>query len=356
VLTVTNTANGPAEPSGPPPSSFFSTIPTAVVGKASGTGIVGGVAGIATGSTGVGVFAYTATSHLGALLAWNGLTGYAGTNDFPKALSANLANETGGTVIKAESMAATAPAPCNSGNCQQLTGVSVNMDATSGVTVGLQASLNSPASQGLDLNFNVAPTSGSMINANVNNNGVGPSTFFQVDGNANINTSGTLNIGTGTGTSVINGNLQVNGNLSKSSGTFKIDHPLDPANKFLYHSFVESPDMMNIYNGVIVLDKHGKAVVDLPNYFEALNQDFRYQLTSIGAPGPNLFVASEIKGNKFIIAGGKPGAKVSWQVTGIRHDAYADAHRIVVEEDKGKERGTYLHPELFQKDPVVAKK
>ena len=42
--------------------------------------------------------------------------------------------------------------------------------------------------------------------------------------------------------------------LSKSIGTFKIDHPLDPANKYLSHSFVELPDMMNIYNGNVMTD------------------------------------------------------------------------------------------------------
>ena len=46
------------------------------------------------------------------------------------------------------------------------------------------------------------------------------------------------------------GNLDVTGTISKGGGTFKIDHPLDPTNKYLYHSFVESPDMMNIYNGI----------------------------------------------------------------------------------------------------------
>jgi hypothetical protein len=82
-----------------------------------------------------------------------------------------------------------------------------------------------------------------------------------------------------------NGNLTITGNLSKGSGSFKIDHPLDPANKYLSHSFVESPDMMNIYNGLVVLDSHGEAAVSLPDYFQALNSDFRYQLTAIGAPG-----------------------------------------------------------------------
>src|SRR5580704_317005 len=144
------------------------------------------------------------------------------------------------------------------------------------------------------------------------------------------------------------GNLTIAGNLTKGSGSFKIDDPLDPANKYLSHSFVESPDMMNIYNGVAVLDAAGEASVSLPDYFQALNSDFRYQLTPIGAPGPNLYVAEEISGNRFKIAGGKPGAKVSWQVTGVRQDAYAKAHRIPVEEDKPTEqRGHYLHPELF---------
>ncbi|HKD13920.1 MAG TPA: hypothetical protein VKE71_05170 [Candidatus Angelobacter sp.] len=123
------------------------------------------------------------------------------------------------------------------------------------------------------------------------------------------------------------------GPLNKQAGSFKIDHPLDPDNKYLLHSFVESPDMMNIYNGVAVLDSRGKAVVTLPDYFEALNKDFRYQLTCIGGAAP-VYVAQEINDNRFLIAGGKPGLKVSWQVTGIRHDAYANAHRIPVEVEK----------------------
>lgn len=142
-------------------------------------------------------------------------------------------------------------------------------------------------------------------------------------------------------------NLQVLGTLSKSSGSFKIDHPLDPANKFLFHSFVESPDMKNIYDGVVQLDARGEAIVDMPAYFEALNRDFRYQLTSLGVASPALHIADEIAGGRFRIAGGVPGHRVSWQVTGTRQDAWAMAHRIVVEVDKeGAEKGRYLHPEL----------
>jgi hypothetical protein len=146
----------------------------------------------------------------------------------------------------------------------------------------------------------------------------------------------------------IHSNLHVDGTVSKGGGSFQIDDPLDPANKYLYHSFVESPDMMNIYNGIATLDARGSAWITMPEYFEALNRDFRYQLTSIGRPQPSLYIAQEIFGNRFKITGGKPGGRVSWQVTGIRHDAYADAHRISVEVEKPSgERGRYLHPELF---------
>jgi hypothetical protein len=144
------------------------------------------------------------------------------------------------------------------------------------------------------------------------------------------------------------GDAKVTGTLTKGGGSFQIDHPLDPENKYLYHSFVESPDMMNVYNGNVVLDASGEAVVQLPDYFEALNRDFRYQLTAIGAPGPNLYIAEKIAGNQFTIAGGEPGAEVSWQVTGIRHDKFAEANRIQVEVDKpADELGKYIHPQAY---------
>ena len=143
------------------------------------------------------------------------------------------------------------------------------------------------------------------------------------------------------------GDVNVVGTLTKGAGAFRIDHPLDPENKYLSHSFVESPDMKNIYDGVAVFDQAGEAIVTLPDWFEALNEDFRYQLTPMGAAFVP-FVAEEIAGNQFKIGGGIAGRKVSWQVTGIRHDAYANAHRIPVEELKPTAAmGTYLHPEAF---------
>ena len=140
------------------------------------------------------------------------------------------------------------------------------------------------------------------------------------------------------------GNVHVTGTLSKAAGSFMIDHPLDPANKYLSHSFVESPDMKNVYDGVTTLDSNGEATVELPEWFEALNKDFRYQLTCIGGYA-QVYIANEIRNNSFQIAGGKSGLKVSWQVTGIRQDPYANSHRIQVEKQKETEHiGKYLHP------------
>lgn len=141
------------------------------------------------------------------------------------------------------------------------------------------------------------------------------------------------------------GDVEVTGVLTQGTGGSKIDHPLDPENKTLSHSFVESPDMMNIYDGVVMLDADGEATIELPEWFSALNRDFRYQLTAVGAPAPGLYVATEVTDNRFGIAGGVPGMKVSWQLTGTRQDAFAKAHRIQVEQDKPeRERGTYLYP------------
>jgi hypothetical protein len=144
------------------------------------------------------------------------------------------------------------------------------------------------------------------------------------------------------------GAINVNGPLNVTGGKyFKIDHPLDPANKYLIHSCIESPDRMNIYNGNIITDANGSANVELPSYFETLNVDFRYQLTVIGQFAQAI-IESKIQNNHFTIRTDKPNVEVSWQVTGIRNDAYAKAHPMVVEEEKApNERGKYLMPELF---------
>jgi len=145
--------------------------------------------------------------------------------------------------------------------------------------------------------------------------------------------------------------MYVSGILEKAAGSFKIDHPLDPANRYLSHSFVESPDMMNVYNGNAILDNNGEAVVVMEDWFEVLNRDFRYQLTCIGGFAP-VYVAEKMDGLRFKIAGGEPGMEVSWQVTGIRNDPVANSFRIPVDHQKPPhEIGTFLHPHLYGKPP-----
>jgi hypothetical protein len=143
------------------------------------------------------------------------------------------------------------------------------------------------------------------------------------------------------------GKVLVTGTLFKGGGGFEIDHPLDPANRYLRHSFVECPDMLNVYSGNVTTDGNGEASVALPDYCEALNGDFRYQLTVIGQFAQAI-VAEEVKNNHFTIKTDRPGVKVSWQVSGTRRDPWAVANRIAVEEDKaGEEKGRYLHPKLW---------
>jgi hypothetical protein len=234
------------------------------------------------------------------------------------------------------------------------TGVFGNATATTGATQGVFGQTASPTGHGTS--GYASATSGPAIGVVglTNSPGGAGGQFVNLGGGTSL-----VLIGAGanyaqvftvdaSGNGFFAGNLNVKGKLTKGSGSFKIDHPGDPANKYLSHSFVESPDMMNVYNGVVVLDAHGSAWVTLPDYFEALNRDFRYQLTAVGVPGPNLYIAKKVSGDRFKIAGGKPHGEVSWQVTGIRQDAYANAYRIPVEEDKPTaEQGYYLHPEVF---------
>ncbi len=146
------------------------------------------------------------------------------------------------------------------------------------------------------------------------------------------------------------GNVNVVGEINKLGGTFRIDHPLDPEHKYLAHSFVESPEMMNIYNGTVETDGDGFATVTLPDWFEALNRTFRYQLTVIGGGDTWAMarIAEEIEDNRFVIQTSVPHVKVSWQVTGVRHDPWAEDHRVVVEQEKSPaEQGYFLYPEGY---------
>lgn len=150
------------------------------------------------------------------------------------------------------------------------------------------------------------------------------------------------------------GNVDVSGSLIVhddfavgGTKSFKIDHPIDPAGKYLVHYCTESPEPLNVYRGNVVLDESGQAWIDLPNYFDAINRDVSYSLTPIGAAAPNLHVAAEVRDNRFQIAGGMAGLKVSWRVEAVRNDAWVRVHGAPVEVEKpAHERGKYLQPEV----------
>lgn len=200
------------------------------------------------------------------------------------------------------------------------------------------------------LNFGLQAIAG---NATINNYAVtgrlvgtgGTGTSAAILGVDSINTAGSY-------AGYFMGQVKVDGALSAVSSNsaikaFKIDNPANPANEYLYHSSVESPDMMNLYNGNITTDANGNASVSLPGYFMALNKDFRYQLTVIGSFAQAM-VAKEVENNSFTIKSSVPNTKISWQVTGIRHDAMADKYRIQnVVAKTGTEKGKYLYPQAY---------
>ncbi|MBU4485763.1 MAG: hypothetical protein KKD38_02435, partial [Candidatus Delongbacteria bacterium] len=144
------------------------------------------------------------------------------------------------------------------------------------------------------------------------------------------------------------GNINVTGTVVKSLDQVKIDHPLDPETKYLTLSTISSDQLTNLYRGNVILNRLGKASVDLPEWFEPINTDFSYQLTAIGSPGPNLYISKKIRDNSFEISGGEVGMEVSWLLTSTRNDNYAKTNPLKVESDKtGEEKGYYIHPKAF---------
>ncbi len=146
----------------------------------------------------------------------------------------------------------------------------------------------------------------------------------------------------------ITGNLTIVGSISKGGGTFQIDHPLDPENKYLYHSFVESPEMLNIYSGRIITDNSGIAVVKLPGYFTALNKDVQYNLTVVGTFAQAIVWEEVNSDNEFVIKTDKPNVTVCYLITGVRKDPWANKYRVVPEVEKEPHnKGKYLYPEVY---------
>jgi hypothetical protein len=131
-----------------------------------------------------------------------------------------------------------------------------------------------------------------------------------------------------------------------------IDDPLDPAHKYLNHASVASSQQLDVYSGNVTTNGRGFATVTMPRWFQALNRSFRYQLTVIGKPGQfvQAMVVKEMAHNRFRLETSKPNAKVSWQVTAVRHDRSATAPPMRVIAPKPKaDQGKYVNPQLYGK-------
>ncbi len=300
-----------------------------VVGKTASTGGVGvvGNATAAGASNGVGVSGNSQGSGAGAagVVGSSGLLGVRG-----------VASSVNGVGVHGENLTPTG----GSAN------VGVVGTVASAGAIGVLGT--SPATTGAGIG--VVGTSIGASGIGVLGTGLGASGIgVQGSGAIGVSSIGTLTVA---------GNAQVSGAVSAAAivagvKNFKIDHPLDPANRYLTHACVESDAHRNLYDGTVELGADGGARVALPDWFEALNGDIRYQLTAIGVAMPGLHVARAVEGNAFEVAGGAPRGTVSWQLSGVRRDACARSNPVVVDEAKpGAERGRYLHPEAFGVDPA----
>ncbi len=322
-----------------------------VIGQSNGNGK--GVYGNALGASGVGVYGIT-----------EGLSGYGlhGINTAPTGAAISIygeVNSEDGIAIKGDAKATLGVTYGVQGISKSPSGIGVygNANSSTGLTRGIYGLANATDGKGVEgsssgqfgkgVYGNAMGESGKAFEG-VSSGLYGKGIYVKV--NSEHSSSNAILAEWGGGSSYAGyfiGRTHIAGTLSKSAGSFKIDHPQDSANKYLSHSFVESPDMMNIYNGNVVTDNQGNAIVKLPEYFESLNIDFRYQLTVIGEFAQAI-ISKEIYNNQFEIRSDKPGIKVSWQVTGVRNDPYARENRIKVEENKETENiGKYLHPELY---------
>ena len=260
----------------------------------------------------------------GSRLVLQNSTGNLGVSqDIPKAkIEASGVNSTDNTFTTASSFPATTIIAAKDLNA---TGAGANK-------IGIYAGADGGTSQ----NFGLYAETGTT--------GTGASFNISLFSKDNIN-NGTSYAGYFVGRVIVNGTLTTTG-----PKPFTIDHPLDPENKVLHHFAIESPDVLNMYSGNITTDATGKATVKLPNYFSAINKDFRYQLTVIGTFAQAI-ISEEIKGNEFVIETNKPNIKVSWEVKAVRNDGYMKyVNTMAVEEEKpAYAKGKYFTPEAFKK-------
>jgi hypothetical protein len=142
----------------------------------------------------------------------------------------------------------------------------------------------------------------------------------------------------------VTGDLRVSGSIIQPYGGFTIDDPADPAGHVLEHAHVGSSERLTVYSGNVRLGSRGEATVRLPDWFEALNEDVRYQLTTVGEHAP-VYVKQPVRDGRFVVGGGSAGLTVSWQITARRRDRWSQAHPLAVRSTKRDyQAGRYLQP------------
>ncbi|MFO0838573.1 MAG: hypothetical protein U1D55_08580 [Phycisphaerae bacterium] len=303
-----------------------STAGNGVYGEAiAGTGTATGVTGISYATSGMGVFgrsgAFTGPAYGGFFDTFSS----SGTAVY------GLANSLSGTTYGGY-FAAFSPAGY---------GLYAYNTASTGTAPGVYGRSDSAVGIGVS---GYSPLSTGVVGVSDGSGGIG------VYGGANAGASVNYGIYGSTSSFVSGYGVYSNGRFG-ASGTksFRIDHPIDPANKYLNHYCAEGPEPLNVYSGAVTTDKDGEAWVELPSYYAEINRDPRYTLTVLDEADFALArVARKIQDNRFLIKTSRPNVEVSWEVKGVRNDRWVQRYGVPVEVEKvGVERGTYQHPELY---------
>ncbi len=328
---------------------------SAVVGNAYGSGNVG-VQGDTANASGYGVYGTNTANGIG--VDGNGATGVAGNGGVGVDGQSNTSDgvgvkgeaDTGSGAIGVNGVSATGYGVYGIGNHAGVYG-------SSGSGSGVQGESSTYGVYGSSSGYGVYGDSNTVGGAGVYgfnpaNIGVYGQGGYAVYGSGFGNGSTAIygnSVGTGSYAGYFSGNVNVTGTCcAAEQGTYRIDDPLDPANKYLNQAAVESQDMLDVLNGNVTTDDHGNASISLPAYFQTTNRDFRYQLTIVGDQFAQVRVSSTLQDNHFSIQTDKPAIEVSWQITGVRDDPYANAHPLTPEQDKpSDERGYYLSPDLY---------
>ena len=139
------------------------------------------------------------------------------------------------------------------------------------------------------------------------------------------------------------GGFSILGALSKSSGSFRIPHPLSglSTTKDLVHSFIEGPQADLIYRGVSTLSS-GTSAVNIDTHSKMTDGTFVALVNNVSCFTSNetdwKAVKGSVTGNVLTISceDNSSTAKVSWLVIGERCDAHMISTETVWTDDAGK--------------------